>query len=158
MECHMLAKLSSKSQITIPTAIMEQFPGDEYIVDVTVEDGRIVLTPVQATRADEVRAEVAERGVTEADVADAVKQVRQDSKEVRVRAETTYTLRAEVDADGVVSARGVPLAKGERVEVVIKRLRRLPENSERYPLRGLPYKYDSHFEPAVPADEWAALK
>ena len=157
----MLAKLSSKSQITIPTAIMEQFPGDEYIVDVAVEDGRIVLTPVQATRADEVRAQVAERGVTEADVADAVKRERQDSqdsKAVWVRTETAFTLRTEVDADGVVSARGLPLAKGERVEVVIKRLRRLPENSERYPLRGLPYKYDSPFEPAVPADEWDALK
>lgn len=157
----MLAKLSSKSQITIPTAIMAQFPDNEYIVDVTVEDGRIVLTPVQATRADEVHAQVAERGVTEADVADAVKRERQDSqdsKAVRVRAETTYTIRAEVDADGVVSARGLPLEKGERVEVVIKRLRRLPENSERYPLRGLPHRYDSPFEPAVPADEWAALK
>ena len=157
----MLAKLSSKSQITIPTAIIEQFPDNEYIVDVTVKDGRIVLTPVRATCADEVRAQIAKRGITEADVADAVKQERQDSqdgKAVRVRAETTYTLRTEVDADGVINLRGLSLAKGERVEVVIKRLRRLPENSERYPLRGLPHRYDSPFEPAVPADEWAALK
>ena len=76
----MLAKLSSKSQITIPTAIMAQFPDNEYIVDVTVEDGRIVLTPVRATRADEVRAQIAKRGITEADVADAVKSVRQQQQ------------------------------------------------------------------------------
>ena len=76
----MLAKLSSKSQITIPTAIMEQFPGNEYIMDVTVEDGRIVLTPVRATRADEVRAEIAKLGLTEADVAEAVKLARQQQR------------------------------------------------------------------------------
>ena len=78
----MLAKLSSKSQITIPPAIMDQFPNNEYIVDVTVEDGRIVLTPVRATHADEVRAQVAKRGVTEADVADAVKLARQQQQKI----------------------------------------------------------------------------
>ena len=79
----MLAKLSSKSQITIPPAIMEQFPGNEYIMDVTVEDGRIILTPVQATSADEVRAQIANLGITEADVAEAVKLARQQQRKRR---------------------------------------------------------------------------
>lgn len=152
----MLAKLSSKSEITIPTAIMDQFPNNEYIVDVTIEDGRIVLTLVRATHADEVRAQVAERGVTEADVADAVKQVRQDSKPEKFF--SAFTVRTEAGDEGVVSVRGLPLAKGERIEVKIRRLLRLPTSSNPYPLRGLPYKYDSPFEPAVPAEEWDALK
>ena len=154
----MLAKLSSKSQITIPPAIMDQFPNNEYIVDVTVEDGRIVLTPVRATHADEVRAQVAERGVTEADVADAVKQARQGSQDSKPeKFVSAFTVRTEAGDEGAVSVRGLPLAKGERVEVKIKRLPRLPANSNPYPLRGLPYKYDSPLDP-IPADAWNAPK
>ena len=151
----MLAKLSSKSQITIPPAIMDQFPNNEYIVDVTVEDGRIVLTPVRATHADEVRAQVAKLGLTEADVADAVKQERQDSKPEKFF--SAFTVRTEAGDEGAVSVRGLPLAKGERVEVKIKRLLRLPANSNPYPLRGLPHRYDSPLEP-IPADAWNAPK
>lgn len=155
----MLAKLSSKSQITIPPAIMDQFPNNEYIVDVTIEDGRIVLTPVRATHADEVRAQVAKRGVTEADVADAVKQERQDSQDSKPeKFFSAFTVRTEAGDEGVVSVRGLPLAKGERIEVKIKRLPRLPTNSNPYPLRGLPHKYIDPFGPAVPAEEWDALK
>lgn len=152
----MLAKLSSKSQITIPTAIMDQFPNNEYIMDVAVEDGRIVLTPVRATHADEVRAQIAERGVTEADVADAVKQARQDSKPEKFF--SAFTVRTEAGDEGAVNVHGLPLKKGERVEVKIKRLLRLPANSNPYPLRGLPHKYIDPFGPAVPAEEWDALK
>ena len=151
----MLAKLSSKSQITIPPAIMDQFPNNEYIVDVTVEDGRIVLTPVRSTHADEVRAQVAKLGLTEADVADAVKQERQDSKPEKFF--SAFTVRTEAGDEGAVSVRGLPLKKGERIEVKIKRLLRLPANSNPYPLRGLPHKYDSPLEP-LPADAWNAPK
>ena len=155
----MLAKLSSKSQITIPPAIMEQFPGNEYIMDVTVEDGRIVLTPVRATRADEVRADIERLGVADDDVAAAVKQVRQDSQNSKSeKFISTFTVRKDVGADGVVTVRGLPLKEGERIEVDIKRPLRAPKSSERYPLRGLPYKYDHPFEPAVPADEWDACR
>ena len=38
----------------------------------TEENGRIVLTPVRVNRADAVRAKLAELGITETDVADAV--------------------------------------------------------------------------------------
>jgi len=39
---------------------------------VTVEDGRIVLTPVRVQRADAVRDKLAELGISEADIEDAV--------------------------------------------------------------------------------------
>ena len=67
----MLAKLTSKNQLTLPKAVISDFDGTEYF-DVTNENGRIVLTPVRVNRADAVRAKLAEVGITEADVADAV--------------------------------------------------------------------------------------
>ena len=67
----MLAKLTSKNQITLPKAAVAQVQDAEYF-DVAVEDGRIVLTPVRVQRADAVREKLAALGIREADVADAV--------------------------------------------------------------------------------------
>ena len=67
----MLAKLTSKNRLTLPKAVMSAVEGSEYL-DVTEENGRIVLTPVRVNRADAVRAKLAELGITETDVADAV--------------------------------------------------------------------------------------
>ena len=50
---------------------MSAVEGSEYL-DVTEENGRIVLTPVRVNRADAVRAKLAEPGITETGVADAV--------------------------------------------------------------------------------------
>ena len=67
----MLAKLTSKNQLTLPKRIVADFPGAQYF-DVTQEDGRIVLTPVRVARADAVRAKLAALDLSETDVADAV--------------------------------------------------------------------------------------
>ena len=67
----MLAKLTSKNQLTLPKAVVSDFQGYEYF-DVTRETGRIVLTPVRLTRVESVRAKLAELGVDEDDVAKAV--------------------------------------------------------------------------------------
>ena len=67
----MLAKLTSKNQLTLPKVVVADFPGSKYF-DVTKENGRIVLTPVRLTRADAVRAKLTELGISEADVAEAV--------------------------------------------------------------------------------------
>ena len=72
----MLAKLTSKNQLTLPKAVIADFQGSEYF-DVTKENGRIVLTPVRVNRANAVRAKLAELGMSETDVADAVAWVRQ---------------------------------------------------------------------------------
>ena len=47
----MLAKLTSKNQLTLPKAVVADVQGCEYF-DVTAENGRIVLTPVRLNRAD----------------------------------------------------------------------------------------------------------
>ena len=72
----MLAKLTAKNQLTLPKAVLAAFPEAEYF-DVTEENGRIVLAPVRVTRADAVRAKLADLGLTEADVAEAVAWARQ---------------------------------------------------------------------------------
>ncbi|HEX9648301.1 MAG TPA: AbrB/MazE/SpoVT family DNA-binding domain-containing protein [Alphaproteobacteria bacterium] len=67
----MLAKLTSKNQLTLPKAVLEAVAKADYF-DVVAEDGRIVLTPVRVARAEAVRAKLRELGVDPKDVAAAV--------------------------------------------------------------------------------------
>ncbi len=67
----MLAKLTSKNQITLPKAAISSVDAAEYF-EVTVEDGCIVLTPVRIKSALAVREKLEQLGITEQDVADAV--------------------------------------------------------------------------------------
>ena len=67
----MLAKLTSKNQLTLPKAIVADFQDSEYF-DVTKENSRIVLTPVRLIHADAVRAKLAELGIDKADVVEAI--------------------------------------------------------------------------------------
>lgn len=69
----MIAKLSAKNQLTLPKSIVLQINKPEYS-EVSLEDGRIVLTPVrmQLCSADAVREKLASLGITEQDVDDAV--------------------------------------------------------------------------------------
>ncbi|MBQ7181765.1 MAG: hypothetical protein IJR87_10820 [Bacteroidaceae bacterium] len=71
----MLAKLTSKNQLTLPKAIIQQMDNPEYF-SVALEDGRIVLTPMQVRPADAVRNKLAALGITETDVDDAVQWAR----------------------------------------------------------------------------------
>ena len=67
----MRAKLTSKNQLTLPKAVVSSCRGAKYF-DVTEDNGRIVLTPVRLNRAGAVRAKLADLGLTENDVAEAV--------------------------------------------------------------------------------------
>ena len=67
----MLAKITSKNQLTLPKSITQAVGPAEYF-DVQTRDGQIVLTPVRIQRGDAVRAKLAELDLTEADVAEAV--------------------------------------------------------------------------------------
>lgn len=67
----MLAKKTSKNQITLPKAVIVKFPDVEYF-DVKTEKGRIVLLPVTIGRPDAVRAKLADLGIAERDIEDAV--------------------------------------------------------------------------------------
>lgn len=67
----MLAKLTSKNQITLPKVAVSSVDAAEYF-EVTVEDGRIVLTPVKIQKAQAVRKKLEELGISEQDIEDAV--------------------------------------------------------------------------------------
>ena len=67
----MLAKLTSKNQLTLPKAVTAAVEATDYF-EVTTENGRIVLTPVRVNRAEGVRAKLADLGLSESDVAEAI--------------------------------------------------------------------------------------
>jgi hypothetical protein len=71
----MLAKITSKNQLTLPKSVVDEVGATEYF-DVEVREGQIVLTPVRIQRGDAVRAKLAALGLTNADVADAVRWAR----------------------------------------------------------------------------------
>lgn len=75
----MLAKLTSKNQLTIPKAILSAYPGTEYF-NVTDDSGRIVLAPVPLDNASTVRSKLADLGITDQDIADAISWARSKSK------------------------------------------------------------------------------
>ena len=67
----MLAKRTSKNQVTLPKAIV-QAVGDADYYNVSTENGRIILTPVRIQQADAVRTKLAELGITEDYAQDAI--------------------------------------------------------------------------------------
>lgn len=67
----MLTKKAIKNQITLPKAVMTHFSGVEYF-DVSTDGDSIVLRPLLASRADEVRARLAQLGIDEQEVSAAV--------------------------------------------------------------------------------------
>ena len=71
----MLAKLTSKNQLTLPKAVVGQFPGARYF-DVRAEKGRIVLLPAKVTSLEAVWSKIESLGITEKDVEDAVRWAR----------------------------------------------------------------------------------
>ncbi|BAC88188.1 AbrB/MazE/SpoVT family DNA-binding domain-containing protein [Gloeobacter violaceus] len=75
----MLAKLTAKNQLTLPRAVTNAVGSAEYF-EVEVKDGRIILTPVRIQRSDAVRAKLAELGLQEQDIADAVSWARKPRK------------------------------------------------------------------------------
>lgn len=67
----MLVKLTSKNQLTLPKAVIAAIESTNYF-DIAVENGRIILTPVRINRANGVRVKLAELGLTERDISDAI--------------------------------------------------------------------------------------
>jgi len=67
----MLAKLTSKNQITLPKAVVSKVDAADYF-EVEVENGRIVLTPVRVQQGQAVRDKLQQLGITEQDVEDAI--------------------------------------------------------------------------------------
>ncbi len=74
----MLAKLTSKNQLTLPKSVVMSVGKADYY-DVVVESGRIILTPVRIQQADAVRAKLEALGINEQDVSDAIQWARKET-------------------------------------------------------------------------------
>lgn len=83
----MLAKLTSKNQLTLPKSITNELGPVEYF-EVDVQNGQVVLTPVRIQRADAVRAKLAELDLSEEDVVDAVAWARKTPAKTSTRNKT----------------------------------------------------------------------
>lgn len=80
----MLAKVTAKNQLTLPKSITAAVGAAEYF-EVEAREGRIILTPVRIQRADAVRAKLADLGLDEQDVADAIARVRRPVRRASAR-------------------------------------------------------------------------
>lgn len=75
----MLAKVTAKNQLTLPKSVTTAVGATEYF-EVEAREGRIILTPVRIQRADAVRAKLADLGLAEHDIADAVAWARRPAR------------------------------------------------------------------------------
>ncbi|RLA93959.1 MAG: AbrB/MazE/SpoVT family DNA-binding domain-containing protein [Deltaproteobacteria bacterium] len=76
----MLAKKTSKNQLTLPKEIVKAFPDVEYF-EINIQDGKILLTPVKITPAStlqQVKDKIEKLGLTEKDIDDAIKWARRE--------------------------------------------------------------------------------
>jgi bifunctional DNA-binding transcriptional regulator/antitoxin component of YhaV-PrlF toxin-antitoxin module len=79
LEQPMIAKMTSKNQLTLPKAVTEALGTPQYF-DIETRGGQLILTPVQLQRTDALRERIREMGVTEKDVKDAVAWARRKQK------------------------------------------------------------------------------
>ncbi len=79
----MLAKKTSKNQITLPKDIANAFPDAQYF-DVSIKDSKILLMPVKITPVGStlggVRDKMRRLGITEKDVGEAIQWARSKKK------------------------------------------------------------------------------
>ena len=67
----MLARLTATKLLMLPDRLLASFPGVDCF-SASEENGRIVLVPLRLSRADAARRKLAELGITEEHVKDAV--------------------------------------------------------------------------------------
>ena len=78
----MIAKKTSKNQLTLPKKVVERFPDVEYF-DVRVDGARIILAPVRPGQLQQVQARLKQLGISERDVRDAVAWARSSRRNSR---------------------------------------------------------------------------
>ena len=88
----MLAKITSKNQLTLPKSVTQAVGAAEYF-DVQTRDGQIVLTPVRIQRGDAVRAKLAELDLNESDIGAAVAWARGSATPQRAAKSAASTTR-----------------------------------------------------------------
>jgi hypothetical protein len=79
----MLAKKTSKNQITLPKTIADAFPDAEYF-DISIRDNKILLMPAKITpmrsTLEGIREKIKKLGLAEKDVPEAIRWARSRKK------------------------------------------------------------------------------
>ncbi len=79
----MLAKKTSKNQLTLPKEIADKFPGITMF-DAEVDNNRIILVPVKMTpisaTLESIRDKMNKLGINEADISEAINRARKKKK------------------------------------------------------------------------------
>ncbi len=70
---------------------------------------------------------------------------------------SVYKMLVTVLKDGVIVIDGLPVKKGDEVEVVVSLRESGGRAADRYPLWGKPFRYDRPFD-SVAEDEWITLQ
>jgi len=79
----MLAKITSKNQITIPKKIIEKMPGVQHF-DIELKDGVIIMKPIRfyETDLEQIRTKIKKLGLKEDSVAEAIKWAKSKTSEL----------------------------------------------------------------------------
>jgi putative PIN family toxin of toxin-antitoxin system len=125
----MLAKVTSKNQITLPKAVVSLFRGVEYF-EVRAEGEKIILEPVRRARTHEVWEKLEKLGITEMDVADALKWARKRPAPgpLKVVVDTNVLVSALLFRDGALAwlrrawqaGSVLPLASPEAIDKLVR--------------------------------------
>ena len=91
----MLAKITSKNQLTLPKSLVQAVGATDYF-DVELRGGQLILTPVRIQRGDAVRAKLEALDITQADVAVAVTWSRTSTKPLLLNEPTAPYAAASV--------------------------------------------------------------
>jgi hypothetical protein len=67
-----------------------------------------------------------------------------------------HRVETTIQAGGTLALGGLPVAEGAHVEIII--LVKEEPRAKAYPLRGTPYRFDEPTEPAVPPEDWEAVR
>lgn len=69
-----------------------------------------------------------------------------------------HRVEMKLSDDGRLVLEGLPFSAGQTVEVIVLPQAAVAPPTNPYPLRGKPLVYEDPFEPAVPPEDWDALK
>lgn len=69
-----------------------------------------------------------------------------------------FKTRLIIEKDGELNLHRIPFHTGEWVSVTVEPLVEGSSPSDRFPLRGSPYRLDNPFDPAVDPGDWEACR
>ncbi|UXH78452.1 AbrB/MazE/SpoVT family DNA-binding domain-containing protein [Roseateles amylovorans] len=121
----MLAKLTSKNQLTLPKSVTDQLGPVQYF-EVKLQAGQVVLTPVRIQRGDAVRAKLAELELDEGLLDDALNWAQQ-AGDRRVRATAAKRSGKATVASGAL---GSTVASAAASTAAVKRTSKVAAASE----------------------------